>query len=942
MMEPTTPRDGQGGHRPGDAPGSARPAGARWDAESGYQTLFRQREELDRTLDSLRRKVTVMFSDIVAYTRYVSAHGDVEGRLLQMRHERLLREHIEPRGGIVVKTIGDAVMVRFDDACAAVDSACRVVRTLARESLPEDSPEAFQVRIGVATGKALVEAGDLNGDVVNTASRLCKRADINNILAAESTFEDLDGYLQGFCVPQDPLALRGAESSDLRAYRIVWDYRGGVRGRSTDTDRLVLDVVLEGDRLRQSLYRIGSGQETVHQYAHLDWDEAAIRMACVRVTQALKRATQAAGHTHLRELRDAGASLYDRLLAGGVKQLLKSTTLEYLTLNVQDQLVFVPWELLFDGDEFLCRRFAIGRRVSSRAPARAASREWTLRPLVSVVSDPRGNLKAAQTEGEQLTSLLSASDRFSLAMKSGAGVNYVSDALRRSHVVHFCGHAEYDDDSPARSGWLLADGTLTASDIRQMAENDKPFPSLIFSNACHSGRTDQWARHGEERLYDLASAFLLAGVRHYVGTLWDVADDPSRELALHFYRGLVKGRSMGAALRDARRAVAGRAGDENLIWASYVLYGDPAQSLFGEPDALSGDGRRTQSAESEDSAPESMAAAPLATEAFAADAFAADALAVDAIAASPVEAAEAPMMAVRSGGGRDTHAAGLWKTLAAAAGILIVGWLAWLTVQERQPAPLPAPPPSAFNQYLLALDERFSDPEYAAYLEQQDLWTSRPLTVGVLVFAQSGVDPALTMTAEWVRDTLTNALMGWDRTTVLERDRFTEILHELESGASDLASPDLRARLGQMRFCRVFVTGHVIADGPRQYIRYVAFDNETTVQIASGFLAVSDDPSWAAISLWEDLQRALQAEYPLQARVVETIADKGVYLNAGKDMGLAKGHVLHAIDEERGMLRGVARFRVEEVGSRSAYAVPDGAIDWPVIRNNMRLTEMAP
>jgi CHAT domain/Domain of unknown function (DUF4384) len=102
-------------------------------------------------------------------------------------------------------------------------------------------------------------------------------------------------------------------------------------------------------------------------------------------------------------------------------------------------------------------------------------------------------------------------------------------------------------------------------------------PALVFANACQTGRTgesDQGAECGE-RVYGLASAFLLAGVRHYIGSFCDIRDEAGGVFAQGFYGALAQGSGVGIALRQARLASIDRFGEAQLNWASYMLYGAP-------------------------------------------------------------------------------------------------------------------------------------------------------------------------------------------------------------------------------------------------------------------------------------------------------------------------------------------------------------------------------
>jgi len=109
-------------------------------------------------------------------------------------------------------------------------------------------------------------------------------------------------------------------------------------------------------------------------------------------------------------------------------------------------------------------------------------------------------------------------------------------------------------------------------------------PALIFSNACQSARTEEWGlkEFFQDEIFGLANAFILAGVKHYIGTFWEILDEPSRRFALEFYKNILAGSSVGEALRLARIKLINDYGEETIVWASYLLYGDPTYNYMDQ------------------------------------------------------------------------------------------------------------------------------------------------------------------------------------------------------------------------------------------------------------------------------------------------------------------------------------------------------------------------
>lgn len=280
--------------------------------------------------------------------------------------------------------------------------------------------------------------------------------------------------------------------------------------------------------------------------------------------------------SNLADLRHVGEELLRALVPPEAQEELRRGS-GPLTLELDEALVAVPWELLHDGERFLCRRWDIGRQVATQLPRRgtvARSVGTPVRILV-LLSDTRGDLQGVHAEGEAIGAELDKHQAVRARVTSAPTAEFVRRHLKDFDVVHFAGHADHDAGAPAEGGWQLDGGKLTAGEIAGLG-GGRPMPILVFSNACQSGHTEPWTADSASSVYGLPSAFLIAGVRHYLGTQWEVVDGQSATFAAAFYAELVAGASIGAAVRRAREAVVAAGGEGDLAWASYVLYGDPS------------------------------------------------------------------------------------------------------------------------------------------------------------------------------------------------------------------------------------------------------------------------------------------------------------------------------------------------------------------------------
>ncbi|MFD0787109.1 adenylate/guanylate cyclase domain-containing protein, partial [Micromonospora azadirachtae] len=109
-----------------------------------------------------RRTVSVLFVDIVGSTALVDRLDPEDVRAVQRAYFDTVSGVLRRWNGVVEKYVGDAVMALFGaresdgfDAYRAVRAGLDIQRALDRRPLTGDV--VLQVRVGVATGEAVVE-----------------------------------------------------------------------------------------------------------------------------------------------------------------------------------------------------------------------------------------------------------------------------------------------------------------------------------------------------------------------------------------------------------------------------------------------------------------------------------------------------------------------------------------------------------------------------------------------------------------------------------------------------------------------------------------------------------------------------------------------------------------------------------------------------------------
>jgi len=317
--------------------------------------------------------------------------------------------------------------------------------------------------------------------------------------------------------------------------------------------------------------------ETLSQYTIKPFSQKQIDEECTKFMTFLDNTSRKFGNGNVKnKLIGMGKNLSDLLLTPEQKRILRTINIDHLILEIDDHLVHIPWELLHLDDFFLCERFCMGRQVETSQKLVACKKRILEYPLkMWIISPSENDLTNAATEGLTVFKNINKNNfdapYFDVDLDSDVNVEKIKENIRFYDVIHYAGHGVFNIDNPGLCGWKLAKGNLNASDINNMA-GGYALPSLVFSNACQSARTNKWKNNSS---FGLANAFIYSGVRHYIGTFGDIPDDLSSKFALMFYDKLASKQTIGQCLKDARLAILNE--KKHTCWANYLMYGDPTE-----------------------------------------------------------------------------------------------------------------------------------------------------------------------------------------------------------------------------------------------------------------------------------------------------------------------------------------------------------------------------
>jgi CHAT domain-containing protein len=297
----------------------------------------------------------------------------------------------------------------------------------------------------------------------------------------------------------------------------------------------------------------------------------------LRSAEALLRSPESPSFAQ--EAKARGQVLYRTLIPPRLREKLREISGPLL---ISTSLYGMPWELLHDEEEFWGLRYALGKRLVLDRPMAGGGPQPRMRPRPRVLvigSDPRGDLPFVRREVDEICDTLDGAADIVCVVDRLATFETVSGYLGEGFdLVHYSGHiVSTPETGPAL---LLAQERPLAASVIEANVAGRP---LVFLNACASVRESQAAavESWEATVSSVANAFLFGGAVAVVGTVADVSDRHAARLAERFYRGVLDAMPIGEALRSARVECRD---DPDIggspTWLSFVLYGNPGQTLL--------------------------------------------------------------------------------------------------------------------------------------------------------------------------------------------------------------------------------------------------------------------------------------------------------------------------------------------------------------------------
>lgn len=265
----------------------------------------------------------------------------------------------------------------------------------------------------------------------------------------------------------------------------------------------------------------------------------------------------------------AHRDLYEMLFSPVEKYLVsnKVIIIPYGILN------YLPFQALHDGNQYLVEKYSIsyGPSLSVLEFLKKEDRKDSLKILAfgnPDLNDMTLDLPAAEKEVEMIKEIFPSTR---ILKRQEASEASAKSLAQEYNIIHFASHGEYIPEAPLASCIRLSsgngeDGRLEAGEIFDMDIN----ADLVVTSACQTA-IGQIGK-GDE-VVGLTRAFIYAGAKSVLGSLWNISDEATASLMMEFYSN-IRSLDESEALRQAQlRMINSKEYNSPFFWAPFYITG---------------------------------------------------------------------------------------------------------------------------------------------------------------------------------------------------------------------------------------------------------------------------------------------------------------------------------------------------------------------------------
>ena len=274
---------------------------------------------------------------------------------------------------------------------------------------------------------------------------------------------------------------------------------------------------------------------------------------------------------------------FEALRDGQGDYLLKSRVISYVpsgtildVLRRERKNVRAPRPFLGIGDVTYENQGGAGRRI----PAPDTVRARLVRGMADLSGMRLQDLPETREEVERIGKIVGR-DAVILLGKDATETAFKKEPLDQFRVLHLAVHGFADTQYPERSALVLGtdsksadDGLLQVREIIRLRLNAE----LTTLSACDTG---VGKLQGQEGVSNLVEAFLVAGSKSVVASLWSADDTFASALMDRFYQRLGQGEDTSSALRGAKLDLLAKYGDQvsPFYWAAFIAVGEASTPI---------------------------------------------------------------------------------------------------------------------------------------------------------------------------------------------------------------------------------------------------------------------------------------------------------------------------------------------------------------------------
>lgn len=341
--------------------------------------------------------------------------------------------------------------------------------------------------------------------------------------------------------------------------------------------RVQLHVSKEEERLE---YRLSSDDQTLglrfQKLGGVKFEQSARRYfeRYLRELEGLDPSDGALWHAQTR-VRSQGQKLYRDLIPEKLDRRLRPLLDRVASLQVYSEDVSIPWELLCfparssDPGTMWAEAFQVCRMPPD---IDKVSRRIDIGKIAWVVGD--GSLPSVADERGAIEEIVDG--RWPIVEVPSRYQDVVETmGSGEFGLWHFVGHGSAEGEDADSFRLVLDDHNLKPGDLQASAAGIEMSAPLVFFNACQVGRSG----YGLTGVGGWGNEFLSLGASAFVGPLWSVRDSRAALFAKAFYRRLLAGETVGAAVQHARKQLRNdRPGDPT--WLAYTAFADGSAALM--------------------------------------------------------------------------------------------------------------------------------------------------------------------------------------------------------------------------------------------------------------------------------------------------------------------------------------------------------------------------